>query len=202
MPRRATNIQFQYDEKAVAELKRAIQAVDERIRKKVVRQGIRRWAKETAGAVKAACRPQDKRTRQAIDYTIKNYKRGKMYWAGIGVARQVQFDSRRALDVATKAHFHNGGYRTWAKGASASGRRIVPRRSFGLAGGDKRVNAEFKPGIRMKRDWRKGLRKRNLGPVILKTLYITNPGQRALTRVSSHIEDALTDVLKKETIRG
>jgi len=172
-------------------IQQAVERLPKAIRGKIIRKGLRAWGTRTAQLVKAAARRKDVRTRRGVRIKIKTYKRGKVIWCGIGVKK-----GKGVNDVGWKSHLHDGGYRAWNKGTKADGSPAKQPRLW-----NRNPNPRLVP-FSYRRDWRKGLSKRNLGKVIYEVGYMTKPGRTMQPKVRSYVEDAIAEAIRQETKRG
>lgn len=184
-------ITFSVSYKDREKIREAVERLPKAIRGKIIRKGLRAWGDRTAQMVKAMTRRKDVRTRRGVRVKIKTYKRGKVIWCGIGVKK-----GKGINDVGYKSHMHDGGYRAWQKGVKADGTAAKKPRLW-----NRNPNPRFVP-FSYKRDWRKGLSRRNLGPVIYRIQYITKPGRIMQPQVRDYVEDAIAEAIRKETKRG
>jgi hypothetical protein len=180
-------ISFKIDPDQMREIARSLQVLPAKIRSKVLRNGVRAWGDEVKKAVKAKARRQDVRTRKSIAVKTKTYKRGKVIWCGVGVKKGGPYD------VGWKSHFHDQGYRPWQKGTKADGTPAKKPRLW-----NRNPHPRFVP-FSYRRDWRAGIRKRSLGTVIYKTLYLTGPAYRLSNKVPGYVEYAVADAIREET---
>lgn len=173
------------------------QELPKKIRKKIVRKGLRDWGEAVKRTMKSLALPKAKRTKRDIAVKTKTYRKGRI-WAGVGVRK----DGNR---VGKRAHLYDGGYRPFKKG--------LVRLSEGVAGpkpppklvrnwkGNR--NARIVP-FSQERDWRKGMRRQQatLGARINRRLYITRAGQRHQPRVFQFIYDAVQVALMEGASRA
>ena len=183
-------ITFRVTAKELAAIKASLERLPKGIRGKVLRTGLRGWGEQVKKAVRAKARRKDVRTRRSIIVKTKTYKRGKVIWCGIGVRKG------GPIDVGWKSHLHDQGYRPWRKGIKADGTPVKQPRLW-----NRNPNSKFTP-FTYNRGWRKGLSKRNLGGVILKTNYLTGPSFVYQHQVRGYVEDAIAEAMMKEARRG
>lgn len=180
--------QFMLTRYHLEDARRALEEVPKRIRGKVLRKGLRAWATRLKLSVKAATRRKDRRTRRDLAVKTKTYRRGKSIWVGVGV----RTDGDR---VGWKSHLHDGGYRAWQRGIKADGTPAKKPRLW-----NRNPNPRFVP-FSYRRDWRSGLAKKNLGPVIYRTEYITRPAKAYSMKVSQFVREAVAEAIY-EVARG
>ena len=185
MARQGFKIQFQLNVKDLKAIAAMAEKLPKAMRKKIVRKGLRDWGKALIQRMKKRLPRAAKRTRRDLAMKTKTYKRGRI-WAGVGV----RVDGNR---VGYRSHLYDGGYRPFAKGSRASLNLKKPGKWKG--------NPNPKPPSRTNRGWRDGLRRRNLGPVINRKLWLTAPAKYYATRTRQYIEDAIAESLR-ETTRG
>lgn len=180
-------ITFRVSDHDLAKIRQAAERLPKAIRGKIIRKGLRAWGERTAKMVKAMTRRKDVRTRRGVKVKIKTYKRGKVIWCGVGVKK-----GKGPNDVGWKSHFHDQGYRAWKKGIKADGSVKKQPRQWG-----RNPNPRFVP-FSYRRDWRKSLFRRNLGPVIYKIQYMTRPAQLLSPRVREYVQDAIEEAMMEE----
>jgi hypothetical protein len=147
------------------------------VRKKVVRSGLREWGKRAAKALRRAVLPADRDMKRDCAAKIRVYKRGKLFWCGVGV----RFDGDR---VGWRAPMWDGGFRVWAKGPPKEKKH--PGRN---------PNPSFKTST-FKRNWRDGKAKRNLGQKIGKRMFVTRTRQAWQPQASRYVRDAIAEALR------
>lgn len=184
-------ISFTVSKHDMEKIRESVERLPKGIRGKIVRKGLRAWGDRTARMVKAMTRRKDVRTRRGVKVKIKTYKRGKVIWCGVGVKK-----GKGVNDVGWKSHLHDGGYRTWRKGVKADGSVAKKPRLW-----NRNPNPRFVP-FSYKRDWRKGLSGRNLGPIIHRVQYMTKPGRIMQSQVRDYVQDAIEEALRMEAKRA
>lgn len=183
-------ITFKIEEADLQKIREASDRLAKGIRGKIVRKGLREWGEDTKRIVRGMARRKDVRTRRSIAVKTKTYKRGKVIWCGVGVR------NGGVYDVGWKSHFHDQGYRAWVKGIKADGSKKKPVRFWNRNPKSRLVPFSYRKG------WRKGLFRRNLGPIIYRTEYLTRPAQMNSAKVRQYIEDAVALALREESRRG
>ncbi len=101
------------------QLGKALMRIPPEIRKKVVRKGLREWGKRALRAMRRRIKPSDPEMRRDGIVKLKTYKRGKVFWAGVGVRKD-------NLGSGWRAHFWNNGFRVWQKGLRKDGTPLLP----------------------------------------------------------------------------
>lgn len=149
-----------------------LQTFEKKVRNKIVRKGMKAWAKETEQAIKANITWKETTIQNNIAYKIKT-KKGKV-WCGVGGKSGVK--GRHGLGnqfwVASKIRWYNDGFRPWQKGIK-SGRKG--------------------------KDWRRNI-KGNTGSVIYKTEFVNRAYEKQSTRVLFHIENAILEAINEARI--
>lgn len=162
------------DRNQVRDISELLRQFPEKMRSKVLRTGLRRWAVKQLRSTRSAARSQDVRTRKDLAVKTKTYRRGRSIWCSVGVKWDIGGTRRNSDHQGWRAHFHDVGYRVWAKGIKADGRPAETPRLW-----QRNPNPRIAPFIAKNRGWRAGKRKKNLsGRVFLRTLYLTRPARQ------------------------
>jgi hypothetical protein len=146
----------------------------DKMRSKVLRTGLRRWALKQLRSTRSAARSEDVRTRKDLTVKTKTYRRGRSIWCAVGVRWDIGSSRRDSAHQGWRAHFHDVGYRVWQKGVKADGTPAKKARLW-----QRNPNPRIAPFIAKNRGWRAGKRKKSLGGrVLLRTLYLTSPARQ------------------------
>jgi hypothetical protein len=92
----------------------ALKKLPGEIRKKIVRKGLREWGKRAMRAMRRAIPARDLEMKRDAAVKLKTYKRGRVFWAGVGIRK----DQVRS---GWRSHFWNNGFRVWQKGMRKDG---------------------------------------------------------------------------------
>lgn len=175
----------------------ALRRIPVEVRRKVASKGIRDVLKFGRAMAKSLCLPQDERTRKAIEYKVKTYRK-KNVWGAVGVRVDGPYDPTQKHGErypGWRSHMWDGGFRVWQKGRTKNGRIRIPK----MGNWKPNRNGRIAPFIRKDRGWRKGIRRRGLDPVIIgRRLYLTTTAEamsaRAGPAIVRAVENALMEV--------
>lgn len=142
---------------------------EKKIRNKIIRRGMKAWARETEQAIISGITWNENTIQKNIGHKIRS-KKGRI-WCGIGCKRGVK--GRHGLGnqiwVASKVRWYNDGFRPWQKGVK-SGRKG--------------------------KDWRRNLTG-NVGGVIYRTQFMNRAHEVQSTKVVYHIEQAILEAINE-----
>lgn len=165
------------------QLGKALLRLPPEIRKKVVRKGLREWGKRALRAMRRRIRSSDPEMRRDGIVKLKTYKRGKVFWAGVGVRKD-------GLGSGWRAHFWNNGFRVWQKGLRKDG---TPKPAPKHPGRNPRPRLD--PWNR-RSGWRDGIKKRGLGPRIGRWLFITKTNLEWGPKAAQYVRDAIAEAIR------
>jgi len=183
-------IQFRPSKHDLERIAAIASELPKKMRKKIVRKGLRNWGDAVKRTMKALALPKAKRTKRDIAVKTKTYRKGRI-WCGVGVRK----DGTR---VGKRSHLYDGGWRPFKKGLVRLSDGVVgpkpPPKLVRKWKGNK--NARIVP-FSQDRGWRKGIKRREsaLGARIYRRLYITRSAQRHQPRVVEFISDAVETAL-------
>jgi hypothetical protein len=164
-------------------LGKALLRLPPKVRMKTARVGLRKWGRRVVTAARRRVLPQDRDTRRDMAVKVKSYKRGKVLWAAVGVRRD-------GMRVGWRSHFWDVGFRVWQKGIKADGTPKKPVRLWNRNPAPKFVPFSYR------RDWRKGIRKKNLGQRIGRRLYMTDTHRQWAPKADEYVRDAIAEALR------
>ena len=174
----------------------ALRRLPEQVRRKVASKGMREVLKFGRTMAKSLCLPQDERTRNAIAYKVKVYRK-KNVWGAVGVRVDGPYDPTQKHGErypGWRSHMWDGGFRVWQKGRTKDGRIRIPR----MGNWTPNRNGRIAPFIRKNRGWRKRIKRRGLDPVIIgRRLYLTTTAQAMSARAAPAIVRAVENALKE-----
>ena len=186
----AYRAQFGVNPKDMAALARALKSLDKKVRRKVLRAGLKEWGNRLKLAIRRRVWPSDRATRRDLAVKIKTYKRGKIVWCGVGVRK----DGNR---VGWRSHFFDGGWRPWPKGTKAD---LTQAKAPTRPG--RNPNPRFVP-FSYRRDWRKGKKKTGpYGRLVHRTQYIQGPAMQWTRVARQYVEDAIAKTIREEASYG
>ena len=165
------------------QLGQALLRVPPEIRKQVVRKGLREWGKRAMKALRQRIRTQDPEMRRDCIVKLKTYKRGRLFWAGVGVRKD-------GLGSGWRAHLWNNGFRVWQKGLRKDGTPKPPPKHPGRNLFPRLFAFNRRSG------WRKGITKKGLGRKIGRTQFITITNRQWGPRAEHYVRDAIAEALR------
>lgn len=174
----------------------ALRRIPAEVRRKVASKGMREVLKYGRTMAKSLCLPQDERTRNAIEYKVKTYRKTTV-WGAVGVRVDGPYDPTQKHGErypGWRSHMWDGGFRVWQKGRTKGGRLRIPK----TGNWKPNRNGRIAPFIRKNRGWRKGIRRRGLDPVIMgRRLYLTTTAHFMSARAGPAIVRAVENALKE-----
>ena len=203
-------MQMRIDPKEIEDLRRKIMTFVPKVRKQIVRKGLRRWGSIVARGVKSAAWPKARRTRRAVMVKVKSYRNGTI-WCGVGIRLGSGLANRRQMDdPGNRSHLFEGGFRPWKKGERVESQTRAKSRKTGKiqtittfreaaprSARKGNPNGFFAPFIAKNRGWRKGLKGRALGTKIFALKYISRPGNAAKKMLRPSLESAIMDAMQE-----
>ena len=161
----------------------ALKKLPAEIRKKIVRKGLREWGKRAMRAMRRAIPANDLEMKKDAGVKLKTYKRGRVFWAGVGIRK----DQVRS---GWRSHFWNNGFRVWQKGLRKDG---TPKPA------PKHPGRNPYPKIAWwarRSGWRKGIKKKGLGLRMGRSLFITRTNNQWGPRAGEYVRDAIAEALR------
>lgn len=161
----------------------ALKKLPGEIRKKIVRKGLREWGKRAMRAMRRAIPANDLEMKRDAAVKLKTYKRGRVFWAGVGIRK----DQVRS---GWRSHFWNNGFRVWQKGIRKDG---TPKPA------PKHPGRNPYPKIAWwarRSGWRKGIKKKGLGTRMGRSLFITRTNHQWGPRAGEYVRDAIAEALR------
>ena len=128
-------------------------------------------------------KPSDPEMRRDGIVKLKTYKRGKVFWAGVGVRKD-------NLGSGWRAHFWNNGFRVWQKGLRKDG---TPKPAPKHPGRNPRPRLD--PWNR-RSNWRDGIKKRGLGARIGRWQFITKTNLEWGPKAAQYVRDAIAEAIR------
>ena len=185
-------IQFRPSKEDLEKIAAIASELPKKMRKKIVRKGLRNWGDAVKRTMKALALPKAKRTKRDIAVKTKTYRKG-IIWAGVGVRK----DGAR---VGKRSHFYDQGWRPVRKGLTLTSDGQVgskpPPKLVRKWKGNK--NARIVP-FSQRRGWRLGLKKNaaSLGTRIYRRLYITRAGQKHQNSIVHYVNESVKEALQE-----
>jgi hypothetical protein len=164
-------VSWQIDKKSLTELNKYLRLFETKMQKKIVRKGIRDWAKETTGRIKGNVSWDDPQMRRSIVTKVKTFRKNRGFWVGVGVegSKKITNDAGDTYWIATRARWYHDGWTAYPKGKK-SGRKT--------------------------RGWRAGLRGQG-GTKVYNTQFVEKERQAATSRLPQHIFNAIAEAVKE-----
>lgn len=160
-------LSFKINKESLNALSLKLANFEKKVRNKIVRKGMKNWARETEQAIKSNITWKETTIQKHIAHKIKT-KKGKV-WCGVGGKSGVKVNHGLGNQfwAASKIRWYNDGFRPWAKG-------VKPNRKG--------------------KDWRRNL-KGNVGGVIYNTKFIDRAYEQQRSRVVHHIENSIREAI-------
>lgn len=187
-------VRIQLGDADLRDVNAALQALPEKMRRKVARKGMREVMQRGRQVARALAPAADRDTKRAVAIKVQTYRR-RTVWGAVGVRVGGPFTPNKRFGEAYpgwRSHLWDGGFRVWQKGVRADGRLRVPKP------GNWKPNPSPKLPAVTRRGWRKGKARRNLaGRVIGRLLYLTRTAQYVTKIARDRIVAAVGDALKE-----
>lgn len=165
-------LSWKINENSLAEITRLLSEVDKKIVRKVLRKGMRNWAKQIQQKVKSNISWQERNRglKKSIITKSATYKRGRVVWTGVGIAGDEYTSSKgEVVDLRSKANWYNNGWHAYPKGQKSD---------------------------RKGRGWRKGLRGQK-GNKVYETKFFDDAYQGADKLLIQAIEDSIREAIQE-----
>jgi hypothetical protein len=170
------SILWQIDPNSIKEIQASLKQFELKVAKKILRQGVRSWGKETISALKSNMTWNERKLKSKVKMKVKTLRKNRGIWVGVGIESSVRLGKEGAPDAfwaATKARWYNDGWTAIPKG--------------------------YKSGKKT-RGWRKGLRGIG-GKKVWETHFLEKTAAQMLPKLPSQILKTLEEAVK-ETNQG
>jgi len=138
-------VSWQIDTKSLATLNKYLQEMEKKIAKKVVRKGIRDWAKRTTEKLRGNITWNDPIMRRSFVTKVKTLRRNRGFWVGVGVegSKKVTNEAGDTYWIATRARWYHDGWTPYPKGRKSNKKGKGWRNGLRGQGGQKVYNTQF-----------------------------------------------------------
>lgn len=183
--------QFKIPEADLKVLRSALSQLAVGVRRRVSRQGIRKWLTDAKSIARSSAYSKAKATKRNLIIKVKTYKR-TIIWGAVGV--RVSSNS-----PGWRSHLYDGGWRPWRKGFDKDGKSIKPTKPMLRKFARKHKIAPF---IAKNRGWRAGKRKRGLGAVTHRHMYLTETAKIMARHAAGYIMPYVMKAIHESRNRG
>lgn len=161
---------WQISDQSIKEIQKSIKDFDTKMKKKIIRDGARKWGKMTIAAIRSNITWNEKDLKKHVKMKVKTLRKNRGIWIGVGIESGKKlgeggFDSYWA---ATKARWYQDGWTPYPKG-----------RKSGRKG----------------KDWRLGLRGQG-GTKIYQTKFIERAAAQTLPQLPAYIIESINSAVK------
>lgn len=103
-------MKYSLNEGSLRKVEEELKAIPKRISNKLIRKALRQLGNEITSDVKSGVTWNDPQVRRNIKIKIKTYKRGKIFWMGVGALKGADDY------VLLRARWYNDGWTPYPKG--------------------------------------------------------------------------------------